>query len=352
MGGGQAHTNAPVAQGSTAASTSLQVATNADLGRAQMSPHHSSVQVPKSPAVAAWSPPSLNRTRGAPAAVPTSTGIPSEWGSAAQALAAFYRIYAPERLANVDDIVRTFGSDTHGLNRCLKAKYGATLYDVPPPQKPAPATAQVQPAGKPLGAARALAATFNEPPPSPPPAPSTPPPAARPSSNPQPEPRTPPPAARPILKASPQQRPPERTSPEKPITETTAAPSTMASHSAEHHERVLKYVTVRVEKPQLAAAERVDLSMRMAHIPVQRASPAVPPAQPSSSPQPPPPPQPPAEEEVRLKGVCGCCGHDVMSDQLRTFDGGHYYHQVCPKTCLSAESSKNLSLCQRGRVRV
>jgi len=36
-----------------------------------------------------------------------------------------------------------------------------------------------------------------------------------------------------------------------------------------------------------------------------------------------------AYEDVSQKGVCGCCGYGVMSNQFRSHDGQQYYHQDC-----------------------
>jgi len=241
------------------------------------------------------------RTEAPPAGNATGPGDGTRgWDSTAQALSAFYKIYAPDRAAHVDSIVQTFGSDIVGLNRCLRAKYGASLPDLTPPNKAASATStrmETQPQGE------TRLPTFREPEAS--------------SQNSLPRPKTPLSAH---LNTGPQ--PPLRTSSQSPEAE-RQAPS-IWHRAAKEGSPTPEHTTGRyaVDKPEVRDTVNGQHTLRE-------------PVSLQSS----PPSQPSMEEKVRIVGICGCCGYDVMSSPLPAFDGGCYYHQVCLITCQPAIST-------------
>ena len=225
----------------------------------------------------------------------TGPGVTRGWGSTAQALSAFYKIYAPDRAAHVDSIVQTFGSDIVGLNRCLRAKYGATLHDLTPPNKAASNTStriETQPQREtPLP-------TFREPEAS--------------SQNSLPRPKAP------LSAQNTGPRPPIRTSSQSP--EAARQAPSIWHRAAQEGSPTPELAAGRyaVDKPEVRETVNGQHTLREP-VSVQLS----------------PHSQPSMEEKVRIVGICGCCGYDVMSNPLPAFDGGCYYHQVCLITCQS-----------------
>ncbi len=252
-----------------------------------------------SPQVTAMACPASIRARPAAPPAENATGLGDGtrgWDSTAQALSAFYRIYAPDRAAHVDSIVQTFGSDIVSLNRCLRAKYGATLHDLTPPNKAASASTRMETQPQ----RETHLQTFREPEAS--------------SQNSLPRPTTPLSAH---LNTGPQ--PPLRTSSQSP--EAVRQVPSIWHRAAQEGSPTPEHTTGRyaVDKPEVQETLNVQHTLRE-------------PVSVQSS----PPSQPSMEGKVRIVGICGCCGYDVMSNPLPAFDGGCYYHQVCLITCQSA----------------